>query len=93
MVCRSCNQKGHVEKVCKRKQQEVQIAQESDDEEEEELLFVVTCFTSDITSETWLIDSGCTHHMTHDKDMFVKLDRTHSSKVRIGNETILRSKA
>jgi len=23
--------------------------------------------------------------MTHDKDMFVKLDRTHSSKVRIGN--------
>jgi len=24
-------------------------------------------------------------HDTHDKDMFVKLDRTHSSKVRIGN--------
>jgi len=23
--------------------------------------------------------------MTHDKDMFVKLDKTHSSKVKIGN--------
>jgi len=84
VVCSSYNQKGHMEKVCKRKQQEVQIAQETDDEKEE-LLFVVTCFASDITNETWLIDSGCTHHMTHDKDMFVKLNKTHSSKVKIEN--------
>ena len=81
-----------MEKVCKRKQQEVQIAQEIDDEKEE-LLFVATCFASDITNKTWLIDNRCTHHMTHDKDMFVKLNKTHSSKVKIGNETILRSKA
>jgi len=55
-----------MEKVCKRKQQEVQIAQETDDKEEE-FLFVATCFASDITNETWFIDSGCIHHMTHDK--------------------------
>jgi len=83
-VCRSCNQKGYVEKVCKRKQQGAQIAQETDDEKEKHL-FVATCFASDIASETWLIDSGCTHHMTHDKGMFVKLDKTHFSKVRIEN--------
>jgi len=53
--------------------------------EKEEHLFVATCFASDITSETWLIDSGCTHHMTHDKSMFVKLHKTRFSKVRIGN--------
>ena len=53
---------------------------------------MATCFASDITSETWLIDSGCTHHMTHDKDMFVKLDKTHSSKVRIGNEDYINVK-
>jgi len=67
-------------------------AQETDDEKEE-LLFVATYFASDITNETWLIDSECTHHMTHDKDIFVKLDETHSSKVKLGMETILRSKA
>jgi len=83
MVCRSYNQKGHVEKVCKRKQQETQIAQETDDEKEH--LFVATCFASDITSETWLINSRCTHHMTHGKGMFVKLDKTRFSKVRIRN--------
>ena len=48
-------------------------------------IFLWQLFASDITSETWLIDSGCTHHMTHDKGMFVKLDRTYSSKVRTGN--------
>jgi len=84
VVCRSYNQKDYVEKVCKRKQQEVQIAHETVDEKEEHL-FVVTCFASDITSETWLVDNGCTHHMTHDKDIFVKLDKTHFLKVRIGN--------
>ena len=80
-MCRSYNQKRHVEQVCKKKkkQQGMQIAQKIDDEKEE-YLFVATCFASDITSETWLIDSGCTHHMTRDKGMFVKLDRIHFSK-------------
>jgi len=43
-----------VEKVCKRKQQGAQIAQETNDEKEDHL-FVATCFASDITSEAWLI--------------------------------------
>jgi len=46
---------------------------------------VVICFASDINSETWLINSGSTHHMTRDKGMFIKLDKTHSLKVRIKN--------
>ena len=83
VVCRSYNQKGHVEKVCKRKQQ-AQVAQESEDEREDHL-FVATCFANLVTTEAWLIDSGCTHHMTHDKNMFVKLNGTHHSKVKIGN--------
>jgi len=48
-------------------------------------IFLWQLFASDITSETWLIDSGRTHHMTHDKGMFVKLNKTHLLKVRIGN--------
>ena len=92
MVCSSCNQKGYMEKVCKRKQQEVQIAQEIDDEKEE-LLFVATCFASDITNKTWLIDNRCTHHMTHDKDMFAKLEKPTLRKSKLEMETILRSKA
>jgi len=73
-----------MEKVCKRKQLGTQIAQETDDEKEEHL-FVATCFANNITSEAWLIDNRYTHHMTYDKGMFVNLDETYYSNVKIGN--------
>ncbi|KAA8524978.1 hypothetical protein F0562_011384 [Nyssa sinensis] len=37
------------------------------------------------SSESWLIDSGCTNHMTYDKEMFKELESTTITKVRIGN--------
>ncbi|RVW71671.1 hypothetical protein CK203_052100 [Vitis vinifera] len=45
----------------------------------------VTCFANKSTSESWLVDSGCTNHMTNNQDLFRELDRTAISKVRIGN--------
>ena len=54
-------------------------------EQEEEQLFVASCFTSSISSDCWLIDSGCTNHMTGDEELFRELDRSQVSKVRIGN--------
>ncbi|RDX99014.1 hypothetical protein CR513_18002, partial [Mucuna pruriens] len=36
-------------------------------------------------SECWLIDSGCTNHMTYDKSQFKDLKSTNVSKVKIGN--------
>ena len=89
--CRSCNQKGHVEKVCKRKQQGTQIAEETDDAKEKRC-FVSTCFANNITSEAWLINSGCTYHTIYDKGMFVNLDETYYSKVKIGNGDYIKVK-
>ncbi|KAJ6917850.1 Retrovirus-related Pol polyprotein from transposon RE1 [Populus alba x Populus x berolinensis] len=39
--------------------------------------------------QSWLIDSGCTSHMTYDKELFKRLDRTTISKVRIRNGACL----
>jgi len=33
----------------------------------------------------WIIDSGCTNHMTHDKELFKELNKSNISKVRIRN--------
>ena len=52
---------------------------------QEEQLFVAMCFANKSTSESWLVDSGCTNHMTNNQDLFRELDRTTISKVRIGN--------
>ena len=44
-------------------------------------------------SEHWLVDSGCTNHITHDPKLFRKLDKTINSKVRIGNGAHLEVKS
>ncbi|KAK2390546.1 Plant stearoyl-acyl-carrier-protein desaturase family protein [Trifolium repens] len=45
----------------------------------------VRFFTTNKPSKEWLIDSGCTNHMTYDRDLFKELNKTSISKVRIGN--------
>nr|KYP36444.1 Retrovirus-related Pol polyprotein from transposon TNT 1-94 [Cajanus cajan] len=86
--CRACNQLGHVEKVCKSKaKQQGQQAQVVEHEEQnKEHLFVASCYLANRSKEEWLIDSGCTNHMTNDASIFKELDHSHFSKVTIGNE-------
>jgi len=52
----------------------------------EEQLFVASYFsTNNNSNDSWLIDSGCTNHMTNNHDLFKELDGTAISKVKIGN--------
>ncbi|RVW46097.1 Retrovirus-related Pol polyprotein from transposon RE1 [Vitis vinifera] len=76
--------KGHIERICRTQQQqgETNVAAE---QYQEEQLFSATCFTNGSTSESWLVDSGCTNHMTYDQNLFREIDRTAISKVGIGN--------
>ena len=46
---------------------------------------MATCFSGMESSESWLIDSGCTNHMTLDRDLFREPRSTNTSNVRIGN--------
>ncbi|KAJ8635046.1 hypothetical protein MRB53_009313 [Persea americana] len=41
------------------------------------------------SKESWLIDSGCTSHMTYNQELFKELDKTAISKVKIGNGAYL----
>ncbi|TYH77571.1 hypothetical protein ES332_D04G163000v1 [Gossypium tomentosum] len=56
------------------------------DGKEEEQFFVATCFAIFHSSEKWLINSGCTNHITFDRDLFKELDTSIVSQVNIGNE-------
>lgn len=59
------------------------------DQQEEEQLFVATYFTSSSSRGCWLMDSGCTNHMTHDQEVFRELDKSYVSKVRIDNGDLI----
>ncbi|RVW83992.1 hypothetical protein CK203_047319 [Vitis vinifera] len=86
--CHKCGQLGHVERICKSQQQQGEV-KAAVEELPDEQLFVVSCFATSSSPETWLIDSGCTNHMTYDQGLFKELDKTVTSKVRIGNGAYL----
>lgn len=86
--CEKCNKLGHHVRICRSNFQQKNEAQVVDQQEEEQL-FVATCFTSSSSSECWLVDSGCTNHMTHDQELFRELDRSLVSKVKIGNGELI----
>ncbi|WKA09042.1 hypothetical protein VitviT2T_026720 [Vitis vinifera] len=86
--CHKCGQLGHVERICKSQQQQGEV-KATVEELPDEQLFVVSCFATSSSPETWLIDSGCTNHMTYDQGLFKELDKTVTSKVRIGNGAYL----
>ena len=71
--------------ICKVKGQVKEVDAQVVDQEEEDQLFAVTCSSGKESSERWLIDSGCTNHMTYDKEFFEELGDTEVKRVRIRN--------
>ena len=73
-----------MERVCKNKQQEGHLVQAVDQHQEKQL-FVTSCFSNSSSSDDWLLDSGCTKHMSFDESLFNKVNKSEVSRVRIGN--------
>jgi len=61
-------------KVCKSQdyEEEVKIVE---DKSEEELLLTTSCVTRSKSTKDLTIDSGCTNHMTHDRELFKELNK------------------
>jgi transposase InsO family protein len=84
--CRSCKKFGHMEKVCRnqKEKKDVQQAKVAEDQSEEHLFSAIN-FTASSSLEKWLLDSGCTHHMTANSDIFVEMNNGYKSRVKVGN--------
>ncbi|KAJ6416963.1 hypothetical protein OIU84_002780 [Salix udensis] len=65
-----CNQLGHEAIICRFKNQKQEEDAQIMNQDDEDQMFVATCFSVQTTSDHWLIDSGCTNHMTFDKSLF-----------------------
>ena len=39
-------------------------------------------------NDKWIIDSGCSHHMTRDKSRFITLTSNDGNSVRFGNDAL-----
>ena len=54
-----------------------------DDSNEDEEIAQVSCMKNNVRQ---IIDSGCSHHMTRDKDKFITLNYYDRNSVRFGND-------
>ncbi|KAG8480134.1 hypothetical protein CXB51_024924 [Gossypium anomalum] len=100
-TCQNCKKKGHIEKVYKEKgrpsqnqpqlkNEEARVAEQSNDSEEH--VFAVSCLaTKDKVTKGWLLDSGCTNHMSPDATIFRTLHRSCKTKVKIGNGQFIKA--
>ena len=87
--CRNCQQFGHLQKFCKNPvaARQVYIVDATENKEEQLFMAMVEqeCNLTEVRTSTWLIDSGCTNHMSADLSIFKNLDRNYVSKVRVAN--------
>ena len=49
-----------------------------------EALFLTCLSSTDNYDEIWFLDSGCSNHMTRNKSLFVSLDESRKSEVKMG---------
>ena len=54
-----------------------------DESDEDEATALVSCMNK---NDRWIIDSGCSHHMTRDKSKFITLNYNDGNSIRFGND-------
>lgn len=55
------------------------------EEEEASNVFVASSSSGTSTSSMWLVDSGCSNHMTGKRSLFTSLVESQRVSVRLGN--------
>ena len=60
----------------------ITVKDESDNDEEEDNMTLISHVRK---NDTWIIDSGCSHHMTGDKKKFEHFEDYDGGSVRFGN--------
>ena len=88
-----CRKYGHFQNECKA-QRQAQMNQEAtklaqEEESEDHMLLMITSNIEEAKTNTWYFDSGCSNHMTRNKNLFAKLDESFKSKVRFANKNTI----
>lgn len=85
--CFHCKKFGHLKANCwarnKQPEKETSLVAEG---KETSNVFMASNSSKSLSSSIWLVDSGCSNHMTGDRSLFVNLSEAQKLSVRLGND-------
>ncbi|KAK3000462.1 hypothetical protein RJ639_021063 [Escallonia herrerae] len=87
--CHRCKKFGRVQKDCRVKLH--QQASFTEEKGSEASLFYACQSATEKNDEMWFLDSGCSNHMAREKSLFLDMDSTVNTKVKLGNGTIVQA--
>lgn len=91
--CHKCGRFGHLQKECysNTQPQNQQQANYIEEKQGEGNMFYASQNASEKRNDVWYIDSGCSNHMTGDKSIFVSIDTSINSQVKMGNGALVKA--
>ncbi|XP_019451907.1 PREDICTED: uncharacterized protein LOC109354005 [Lupinus angustifolius] len=97
--CFNCDKLGHFSSECQapnknhqygRQESEANLVKEDDEDSGEiDVQLMMTTSNLNAGSDTWYLDSGCSNHMTGNRDWLVNFDATRKSKVKFDDHRII----
>lgn len=87
MECYTCHNLGHYQYECPTWEKRVNYAEFNEDEEM--LLMAQEDSHQNKKEGVWFLDSGCSNHMSGNKEWFVQLDESFRHLVKLGNNSKL----
>ncbi|XP_074297950.1 uncharacterized protein LOC141628752 [Silene latifolia] len=91
ILCDICKKFGHKPEDCWHKDQQAK-AIVCENGTFEDHLFIACQASLGSNNDVWLIDSGCTNHMTNNRSMFIDIDTSMNSPVRMGDGSTIEAK-
>ncbi|XP_024003644.1 uncharacterized protein LOC112081433 [Eutrema salsugineum] len=89
--CYNCGKIGHYSNKCRSKKKErahVSL-EEEDSSDKDHMLFTASEIEAATKEDVWLVDSGCTNHMTKEEGYFSKLEKSVKVPIKVGNGEIV----
>ncbi|XP_022023741.1 uncharacterized protein LOC110924002 [Helianthus annuus] len=89
--CFNCHKLGHTAKFCQQKDERERadnalIHTEDDVDEQDDTMFMIFNMEETVKSDCWYLDSGCSNHMSGNRELFSHLDESLKKEVRTGDD-------